>query len=372
MSQHVYRPLDKMDFSELIDVSFTVEGNTDYVKYSNIVNRIRSFEDYEIIGTDTSNQYNIYKIELGTKGKPVIMLSSGVHGTEYAGILYTLGILKDIEDNKLPDSEFRNYLLNNFHIICLPCINPYGVNYTTPYAITRGRANFNGKDINREFARFNELEARIVKKYMDNPEIFAYADNHLIRNHASKPYVVFYGNGQHATNDLRDYGVNSMNAVLDKPTKKWEAFKNMTHGITRRYMRDKINKHTEFTLSYTIELARPVDENASKGGKQRPFDSSKEMYNYGYKITYIFLKSSVQYFDAYNGTGLYKEDNENNVMIESVETPEKDINFEYDENDYVSEIKENYKKGYLKDKTTLSKINRRSDKRVKSIEKELI
>lgn len=324
MSQHTYRPLDKMDFTENINVDFQTDDTAEYVPYYMVENRIKDFEDVSIIGVDSTNTYNIYKIELGTKGKPIIVLMSGVHGTEYAGAFYNLGIMEDLRDDTFPVEGFRNEILENFHIICFPVMNPYGWEYTTPYAITRGRYLANGYDLNRQFSPFKALEAIEVKKHLDDPNIFAFADNHLIRNYARKPFVVFVGNGQHATNDIRDHIVESMNDVsnnLDKPTQPWEAFVNMTRGITRRYMRDKVNKHTEFTLSYTIELARPVNESEANGGIQRPFDTDYEQYDYGYKVTYMFLRTSMDYYYAYKGTGLFKD----YEYVNDIKTPDTNI-----------------------------------------------
>lgn len=341
MSMHDYRPLDKMDFSQLTPVTFPVEGTAKYTNYQSMENRIRQFPTHQVIGKDASNNHNIYRIDMGTIGKPTIMLMSGIHGTEYQGVLYNLSLMEDLRDDNFPVPGFRDELLNNFHIIFMPCMNPWGINRTTPYAITRGRRNFVNTDINREFHRFQAQEARVAQPHMDDPNIFAFADMHLLRTH-SRDGVVFVGHGQEATRDIRDYIVASMNDSLSKETVKWEAFERMTWGITRRYMRDKMNNHTQFTLSYTIELARPVDE--TNYPIQRPFDSDEELHEYGYKVGYLFFRTSMDYYYAYHGTGEYGG-NDYDGELNKINLPHKTVTFERDEEHRMSSAFEDIHSG---------------------------
>jgi murein peptide amidase A len=82
--------------------------------------------------------------EIGAPGKPVISLTSGMHGDEQAAPWALFSIVRD----GLLDSRF------SYHV--WPCVNPTGYRAGT-------RCNAEGKDINRSFNRGGEtLEARAV------------------------------------------------------------------------------------------------------------------------------------------------------------------------------------------------------------------
>lgn len=277
----------------MIQIPYPFTGTVKYQNYNQIVNRVKKFEDYRIIGRDSSDSYNMYLIEMGTKGKPAMLITAGMHGPEWAGTQYSLKFFEDIRDNTFPDRQFRNFLLSNFHILYIPMVNPWGIDRTTPYAQVLGRNNPNGVDLNRDFFEFTQRESRNVKEIMDRYKPFAYLDIHLIR---SEDELIIVGNGQGATNDVRDLWAESWESYLGKTVTRWAGFVNLQKGLARRYMRDLDNDYTPYTLSYITEIARPTQEDR---GFIAPL-TDEEIYRIGVSSMYLFFKTSIDYFSRYN------------------------------------------------------------------------
>ncbi len=94
--------------------------------------------------------YPLLKIRFGEPGpgKVRVLIASGIHGDEPAGVESVLRFIKQNLDN--------NILLSRFSFTIFPCNNPTGWERNT-------RENWRGIDLNREFAaRRPEPEARII------------------------------------------------------------------------------------------------------------------------------------------------------------------------------------------------------------------
>lgn len=273
----------------MIEIPYDFIGTVNYQEYPEIVGRIKRFDEFYVIGLDASEEYEMYAIRLGSRGKPPILITGGMHGTEWQGTQYSLDFMEQLRDNTFPDKNFRDFLLNSFQIIYIPVVNPWGIDNTTPYAQVLGRRNFNNADLNRDFSDFTQTESKNVKDIMDSYKPFAYMDLHLIR---SSEEAIIVGNGQGSTNSVRDLWADSWEEYLNKPVTRWPGYTNLNAGLSRRYMRDQENPYTPVTLSYITEIARPTQEDS---GFVSPL-TDEEIYKVGISSIYLFFKTSIQYY----------------------------------------------------------------------------
>ena len=355
----------------IINTPFKPNGEVHYEKYSVLESLIREFDNVEIIGQDSSKQYNVYKIEMGTKNKPTLFFTAVMHGTEYAGAHYLLAFLKDIRERKTLPNSFIDELLNNFRIVAVPVLNPYGLNKTTKHAVTLGRHPIHGKEQNWDWNenRFNLVESQNVKHIADDPHIFAYMDFHLIRSYKTNNAVIL-GHGKSADVGVRNDIVETMEKLFpNKKVVKWQGSANKNSGLSRSYMATRENLYTKNTLSYINEMGRPVQESQANGGFNEPLNP-KELFEAGYYMAYLFTRTSMDYYYQNKGTGTYAETHN---LYEGyplkVDTPEKTVNIEVDSNNDVVKTIENYKVGKYKNKKIISDILRDSKDRIIKIKR---
>lgn len=84
------------------------------------------------------------------KVKHVVLLTGGVHGNEPAGTEMLLQLAESMS------REPEKY--DGFYFDIIPLVNPWGWVFDT-------RHNCEGIDINRDFASFNSLEARLIREF---------------------------------------------------------------------------------------------------------------------------------------------------------------------------------------------------------------
>src|SRR5699024_9234893 len=100
--------------------------------YDEIKDKIKNtFKNYRIIGKDHSGNYDLFLVELGNITKPKIMIVASMHGTEWQGTQYSMSILDMLENDNYPDKEFRDTLMENYHILYIPVVNPWGWDHIT-------------------------------------------------------------------------------------------------------------------------------------------------------------------------------------------------------------------------------------------------
>ncbi|MGC4095405.1 MAG: M14 family metallopeptidase [Polyangiaceae bacterium] len=93
----------------------------------------------------------LLRFDFGTPGKPVVLLSSLMHGVEVIGALALLDLMRTLSNG----SAASDRLMQNAHFVALPIVNPDAL--TTNLArVTRGlrawqRCNQSGVDLNRNF-----------------------------------------------------------------------------------------------------------------------------------------------------------------------------------------------------------------------------
>lgn len=86
-------------------------------------------------------------------GKPEkkILINGGIHGDEPAGSMFLMDFIEDLAEKKAVYKGIQ------FDII--PIVNPWGFSRNLRY-------NFNGKDINRDFADFETQEAAAIRDFI--------------------------------------------------------------------------------------------------------------------------------------------------------------------------------------------------------------
>ncbi len=279
----------------MISIPYNFPGSATYQSYDEIVDRIKRFNDYRDIGKDQSGHYSMYSIHLGIESNPTILITASMHGTEWQGTQYSLSFFEMLRDNTFPDKPFRDKLMRNFHLILIPMVNPWGLDNTEPHAILQGRYNSDGVDLNRDFDDFTQRESINTRNIMDKCKPFAYFDLHMIRGHKRDIHLIL-GNGQGATNNVRDEWADSWEIYSGQKVERWAGYVNLARGLSRRYMRDQVNDYTPHTLSYITEMSRPVAETA---GFNAPL-TDEEIFNYGMASLYLFFRTSLDYFSTYN------------------------------------------------------------------------
>ncbi|WP_017470608.1 DUF2817 domain-containing protein [Amphibacillus jilinensis] len=280
----------------MINIPYDFSGNLSLPSYGQMVQRIRRFDEVSNIGKDQSGNYDMYKIEMGTKGKPPILIIASMHGTEWMGALSSISFMEQLRDNTFPDKSFRARLLRGYRIIYIPVVNPYGFDRTSHSEGNNiGRFNSNGVDLNRDFDNFSQAESRNVRNVMDQVKPFSFYDIHLFRRgmDGSHGHNLIVGNGQYPTEKIRDLFADSLSLYAKQPVVRWDGFDSLSRGLARRYMRDQNNPYTPYTLSYITEIVRPV---TTPSGIDAPL-SDQEIMKYGFAMVYLFLLTSMKYFE---------------------------------------------------------------------------
>lgn len=287
--EHKYKNLEP-HISEL-DVQ-----KLNYQPYRDLEKRIKIFNDHSIIGKDASETYNLYLIELGNKSKPKIMITASIHGTEWQSAQYSLSFMENLRDHTFPDQVFRNYLLNNFHILFVPVVNPWGYDHTTPYARYKGRNNANKVNLNRDFQHFTQPESTHIKNIIDRYQPFFFLDCHLMapRKDGGKNYQeVIIGNVDHHSDIYRDFIAESLSSYSEREIERWNQHTNSEHpGLSRRYLLDKKNPYTPKTFPFISELYRPVQNK----DQLIAYLTDSEILKLGHATLFLFFKSAIHYY----------------------------------------------------------------------------
>jgi hypothetical protein len=101
------------------------------------------------------------RFDLGTQGRPVVLLTALMHGVEVIGSLALLDLIESLGSNR--DLGARR-LRDEAHIVVLPIVNPDAL-HANMAKLARGerawqRCNANGVDLNRNFPRLTTKRLR--------------------------------------------------------------------------------------------------------------------------------------------------------------------------------------------------------------------
>jgi hypothetical protein len=285
----------------IIRIPYDFSGYLRYEDYRSLKERIFQFDQVTNIGKDESGNYNMYLIELGNKDKPALFIQAGMHGSEWQGIIYSMRFMEELRDGTFPDKALREKLLSEYHIVYVPVVNPWGYDRAVPNKLNSGRYNFSGIDLNRDFKEFTQVEAQNVKVAMDEFQPFAFLDIHMMQSQyeANKGNNIVLGNGQPQTNEIYDTIADSLVLYAEQPVTRW-GYPNyddpVNPGLARTYMRNQKNPYTPHTLSYIIELSKPVER---RTGLDAPLENS-EIMKYGLAGLYLFFRTSIMYYEEQN------------------------------------------------------------------------
>jgi hypothetical protein len=287
--------------SDIIDISYDFSRDFTYQNYQHLTERILNFDKVTKIGKDQSGKYNMYMIELGNEDKPTLLVIAGMHGSEWQGTMYSMQFMEELRDDTFPDKDLRNKLLNDYHIAYIPVVNPWGYDHTTLYKLEAGRYNSRGVDLNRDFDKFSQAESRNVKRVMKRLKPFAFLDIHMMQSHynGNRGNHIIIGNGQPQTNKIASTIVHSLSKYANQPVTRWDPPPKkhpLNEGLARTYMRDQSNPYTPYTLSYIIELTKPVWR---KNGLDMPLTNPKIM-KYGMAGMYLFFLTSTKYYEEHH------------------------------------------------------------------------
>ncbi|MFB4471835.1 phage tail protein [Oceanobacillus caeni] len=291
----------------MIEIPYEFKGTVEYQNYETVVERIEKFDRFYKFGKDQSGTYDMYLIELGNASKPCIFITGSMHGTEWHGTQYSLKFFEDLRDNTFPDTNFRDFVLNNFCIAYIPMINPYGMDRVTDEYVqfnNSARYNVNGVELNYDFYYLTQQESKNVAEQIRKYKPFAYLDMHMFQ----PDYSVGYGskfilaNGQRETDNVRDLWRDSFENYAGEKMTVWTNTLAPDSGLARAYVARQTNPYTPHTLSYITEFVRPA---YIDGEFIEPLTKA-EIFKYGTASLYLFFKTSIQYFIQNVSTEEYK------------------------------------------------------------------
>lgn len=295
----------------MINIPYSFSGNFEYQDYATLERRFRKFEKCYVIGKDDSGNHDMYLIELGTRGKPTLMLSASMDGTEWQTTQYSLAFMEALRDDTFPDRNLRNTILDNFCIAYIPVMNPWGLDRVPDHVDgvyaqfnSRGRNNSNGINLNTDFYSFTQQESRNVRAQADKYKPFAYIDMHMFQPEFSTAYgrrsIIasgqIQGGYQTETRPITLKWKDSFENYVDEVITRWTNFLEPTSELARGYFARRSNPWTPYTLSYITELVRPA---IVRGQMVRKL-TNDEIFQWGTAHLYLFFKTSIEYFEVYN------------------------------------------------------------------------
>ena len=119
---------------------------------------------------------------LGAQTSNYLFLTSGTHGNEKASMW---GLYLTIKKILTGDDSLSKFIRNNFNIVVIPCINPYGIDYMADHPVyssgddAKCRYNENDVDLNNNFgwnwtagehhgsSAFSEPETQFVRSVVE-------------------------------------------------------------------------------------------------------------------------------------------------------------------------------------------------------------
>src|SRR5262249_5301582 len=113
-----------------------------------------------IIGRSVEDR-PLLRFDLGTRGRPVILMTALMHGIEVIGSLALLDVIQRLGDPRHPTMR---RLLAEAHLVILPIVNPDAF-FANIARLARGerawqRCNAQGVDLNRNFPRLTTKRLR--------------------------------------------------------------------------------------------------------------------------------------------------------------------------------------------------------------------
>lgn len=233
---------------------------------------------HKIIGRDESDSYNLYTFKLGNPSKPKIYLMASMHGSEWHGAIITMNFLTQLRDRTYPDKKLNYKLLNEYCIVCLPVLNPWGYDRQTRY-------NINDSEFNRDYNIWTQSEVRAMRDSFISERPFAFLDLHLMQpNYTEYDIVVSHGNPKTAF--LAEYIKRSFTIKTGEPVTRWLNSNDPTTSTNSRFWAvGNQSPNTSCVVSSTFEITRYE--------KYTP----NQIMEYGLYLLHLFCKSAINYHE---------------------------------------------------------------------------
>jgi hypothetical protein len=204
-----------------------------------------------ILGSSTQGR-PIYKIESrGENTNEWVVILGRQHPPEITGALALFPFVETL----LSNSELSKYFLRKYNVLVIPNINPDGVH------AGNWRSNANGKDLNRDWNDFTQIETRLINDYLQGLVGQGQKIKFAIDFHSTKNDI-FY------TMPV-DYGVESSYFVkhwlgeLDRQMPNFDVVlrpgNNPNLGVSKQYFSDQFGVH-----AITYEMGDNTDRTKIK------------------------------------------------------------------------------------------------------------
>lgn len=188
-----------------------------------------------ILGLSTQGR-PIYKIESRDENtNEWVVILGRQHPPEVTGALALFPFVETL----LSDSELSKYFLRKYNVLVIPNINPDGVH------AGNWRSNANGKDLNRDWNDFSQIETQLINDYLQGLVAQGQKIKFAVDFHSTKNDI-FY------TMPV-DYGVESSYFVkhwlgeLDRQMPNFDVVlrpgNNPDLGVSKQYFSDQFGVH---------------------------------------------------------------------------------------------------------------------------------
>ena len=204
-----------------------------------------------ILGLSTQGR-PIYKIESRDENtNEWVVILGRQHPPEVTGALALFPFVETL----LSDSELSKYFLRKYNVLVIPNINPDGVH------AGNWRSNANGKDLNRDWNDFSQIETQLINDYLQGLVAQGQKIKFAVDFHSTKNDI-FY------TMPV-DYGVESSYFVkhwlgeLDRQMPNFDVVlrpgNNPDLGVSKQYFSDQFGVH-----AITYEMGDNTDRTKIK------------------------------------------------------------------------------------------------------------
>lgn len=213
------------------------------------------------LGLCSDGVNHIYGLSYGDVGKPVIMITGGIHGAHEWHNAYILR--KFMEYLVTPPGGGASYfarILARFRVYCIPCVNPYGyINnvYTNANNVNLNR-NFDfawsayddsGKTWTKGDSAFSEIESQIVRDKVLELDPVSLVDCHIEGGAEYKLHLMHRG-----SDNASFWGTsvkNTVNAVLGTGSVAYETLPDMPQE--HHWARDQIASTNRYPACAVFE-----------------------------------------------------------------------------------------------------------------------
>ena len=227
-----------------------VINTEDTEKWLNSLKGNDLFSEFSSIGkTPLGRDLNFFKIGKGkSKGKKIVVLTGRLHPPEISGFKAFQAFIEKI----LREKTYGNDFFKKYEIWVFPCLNPDGVD------MGHWRHNFNGIDLNRDWAYYRQPETDIVTTFI------------VDRARINKNRVMLSIDFHSTTQDIYYVFNDSFRSRLKGFTKKWTSeIDNAVYPFKTLYSPEPMGKPYSKTWFYkqfraesiTYEVGDETDRN---------------------------------------------------------------------------------------------------------------